>query len=138
MTEPPRRDPIACGTTWDYLGIRNFNLERWDAAAAAFAHAAETQPSPRVLVLWAMAETMRGDLPAAERLYGRALERDSTRAIAWQGYGVVSLRLGKLDQAHQRGRAAAAPRSGNPQAPERAARHRADAGRARRAAATAR
>ena len=101
MTEPPRRDPIARGTTWDYLGIRNFNLERWDAAAAAFAHAAETQPSPRVLVLWAMAETMRGDLPAAERLYRRALERDSTRAIAWQGYGVVSLRLGKLDQAHQ-------------------------------------
>ena len=46
-------------------------------------------------------ETMRGDLPAAERLYRRALERDSTRAIAWQGYGVVSLRLGKLDQAHQ-------------------------------------
>jgi hypothetical protein len=101
MTEPPRRDPIACGTTWDYLGIRNFNLEHWDAAATAFARAAETQPSARILVQWAMAETMRGDLPAAERLYRRALDRDSTRAIAWQGYGVVSLRQGKLEQARR-------------------------------------
>jgi hypothetical protein len=101
MTEPPRRDPIACGTTWDYLGIRNFNLEHWDAAASAFARAAETQPSPRILIQWAMAETMRNDLPAAERLYTRALEKDSTRAIAWQGYGVVSLRQGKLEQAHR-------------------------------------
>lgn len=101
MTEPPRRDPIACGTTWDYLGIRNFNLEHWDAAAAAFERAAETQPSPRILIQWAMAETMRERLPAAEGLYARALEKDSTRAIAWQGYGVVSLRQGKLDQAHR-------------------------------------
>ena len=101
MTGPPARSPEERGKTWDYVGVRNFNRERWDDAAAAFARAAETQPSARVLVEWGMAETMRGDLPAAQRSYRRAIARDSSNVTAWQGYGVVSLRLGELDEAHR-------------------------------------
>jgi predicted Zn-dependent protease len=48
-----------------------------------------------------MAETMRGDLHAAQRLYLRAIARDSSNVTAWQGYGVVSLRLGELEPAHR-------------------------------------
>ena len=101
MTEPPARGPEERGRTWDYVGVRNFNRERWDDAATAFARAAETQPSTRVLTQWGMAETMRGDLRAAQRVYLRAIARDSSNAVAWQGYGVVSLRLGELDEAHR-------------------------------------
>jgi len=101
MTEPPARSPEERGKTWDYVGVRNFNREDWEQAARAFARAAETQPSPRVLVQWAMAETMRGDLPAAQRIYLRAIGRDSADVTAWQGYGVVSLRLGELENAHR-------------------------------------
>ena len=101
MNEPPARGPEERGKTWDYVGVRNFNRERWDASAAAFARAAETQPSMRVLVQWGMAETMLGDLRAAQQLYLRAIARDSSSVTAWQGYGVVSLRLGELEPAHR-------------------------------------
>ena len=101
MTGPPARGPEELGKTWDYVGVRNFNRERWNDAATAFARAAETQPSARVLVEWGMAETMRGDLRGAQRIYGRAIARDSSSVTAWQGYGVVSLRLGDLDEAHR-------------------------------------
>ncbi len=101
MTEPPSRGPEERGRTWDYVGVRNFNRERWDDAATAFGRAAETQPSTRVLTQWGMAETMRGDLRAAQRVYLRAIARDSSNVVAWQGYGVVSLRLGELDEAHR-------------------------------------
>jgi hypothetical protein len=101
MTEPPARGPEERGKTWNYVGLRNFNRERWDDAATAFARAAETQPSARVLTKWAMAETMRGDLRAAQRIYLRAIARDSSVVVAWQGYGVVSLRLGELDEAQR-------------------------------------
>jgi hypothetical protein len=101
MDEPPPRTPEDRGKTWDYVGVRNFNRENWPEAAHAFSRAAETQPSARVLVQWAMAETMLGDLRSAKDLYGRALRREPNRAVAWQGYGVVSLRLGDLDDAHR-------------------------------------
>jgi hypothetical protein len=101
MTEAPARGPEERGKTWDYVGVRNFNRESWDSSATAFARAAETQPSTRVLTQWGMAETMRGDLRAAQRIYLRAIARDTSNVTAWQGYGVVSLRLGDLDEAHR-------------------------------------
>ncbi len=101
MEEPPARTPEDRGKTWDYVGVRNFNLEDWPAAARAFEKAAETQPSARVLIEWAMAETMAGDLRRAKDIYARAIRREPGRAVAWKGYGVVSLRLGDLDDAHR-------------------------------------
>jgi tetratricopeptide (TPR) repeat protein len=101
LTEPPVRSSADRGTTWDFLGERNYNRQRWDEAALAFGRASEDQPSARVLIEWAMAETMRGDLHAAKRLYARAIDRDSTYARAWGGFGEVSMRLGDLDDAHR-------------------------------------
>ncbi len=115
MTEPPARSPGERGTTWDYVGVRNFDRGRWGDAATAFARAAETQPGARALTKWAVAETMRGDLRAAQRVYLRAIARDSSVAAAWQGYGIVSLRLGDLDEAQ---RAALALRRRDPGNPE--------------------
>jgi tetratricopeptide (TPR) repeat protein len=137
MTEPPARGPEERGETWDYVGVRNFNRDRWEESAQAYARAAETQPSARVLAKWAMAETMRGDLRAAQRIYRRAIARDSSVVIAWQGYGVVSLRLGEWDEAR---RAALVLRQRDPDNPEgpailkeieraRGARQRSGAGR---------
>jgi len=101
MTEPPARDPFERGRTWDYLGARNFRLQRWEAAAEAFAHASETQPSPRILTQWAMAETESGNLRGAQEVYRRAIARDSANTTAWLGLGAVSSRLGELDEARR-------------------------------------
>lgn len=117
MTEPPARSPEERGKTWDYVGVRNFNLERWNDAATAFARAAETQPSARVLTKWAMAETMRGHLRAAQQIYLRAIARDSSVLIAWQGYGVVSLRLGEFDEARRAALVLRRSDPGNPEGP---------------------
>jgi len=115
MTEPPGRGPEERGKTWDFVGMRDLNRERWDAAAAAFARAAETQPSARVLTKLAMAESMRGDLRAARRACLRAIAQDSSVAIAWEAYGIVSLRLGELDEAQ---RAVLALQRHDPDSPE--------------------
>jgi tetratricopeptide (TPR) repeat protein len=117
MTGPPARSPEERGKTWDYVGVRNFNRERWDGAATAFARAAETQPSARVLSKWAMAETMRGNLRAAQRVYLRAIAQDSSVVIAWQGYGVVSLRLGEWDEARRAALVVLRRDPGNPEGP---------------------
>jgi len=117
MTEPPARSPEERGKTWDYVGVRNFNRERWDEAATGFARAAETQPSARVLVKWAMAETLRGDLRAAQRIYLRAIARDSAVVVAWQGYGVVSLRLGEWEEAQRAALVLLRRDPGNPEGP---------------------
>jgi tetratricopeptide (TPR) repeat protein len=117
MTEAPARSPEERGKTWDYVGVRNSNGERWDEATTAFALAAETQPSARVLTRWAMAETMHGDLRAAQRIYLRAIARDSAVVIAWQGYGVVSLRLGEWDEAQRAALVLRRLDPGNPEGP---------------------
>jgi tetratricopeptide (TPR) repeat protein len=101
MTEPPARDEFERGKTWDYLGIRNWNLERWEASARAFARAAETQPSPRVLTQWAVAETQSGNLRGAQEVFRLAIARDSTNERAWKGLFSVSVQLGELDEARR-------------------------------------
>src|SRR5262249_32542655 len=75
LTEPPAREKSERGNTWDFLGIRYFRLERWDQAAEAFSHAAETSPSPRILQEWALTETMRGRFTDAQALYHRMLAK---------------------------------------------------------------
>src|SRR5262249_60197287 len=65
VREAPARAGSERASIWDYLGMRNYQLERWRAAADAFRHAVETAPSPRMLPQWAMAATEAGQLPAA-------------------------------------------------------------------------
>jgi tetratricopeptide (TPR) repeat protein len=98
VSEPPARTPAERGDTWDYLGIRYAGLGRWSSAAEAFARAAETAPSPRVLVAWAMAETQRGDLRAAQRLYWKLLAKNPDNARAWLALSAVSSRLGDMHE----------------------------------------
>jgi hypothetical protein len=100
LTEPPARDPYERGKTWDYLGIRNFRLERWAASARTFARAAETQPSPRVLTQWGLAELRSGNPRRAREAFRRAVAKDSTSSWAWKGLFTTCIQLGDLDEAH--------------------------------------
>src|SRR5207249_3988032 len=90
VLEPPVRPEAQRGTTWDYLGIRSFRLERYPDAEAAFAHAAETVPSPRVLQEWALAATMAEDLRTAQVAYRRLLAKDRSNSYGWLGMLAVS------------------------------------------------
>jgi tetratricopeptide (TPR) repeat protein len=90
---PPKREGPEWGNTWDYLGIRNFRLQRWDVSAEAFAHAAETSPSPRILRQWAFAESNRGDHAAAQRIFREMAKRNPDDYLGWSGLAQESSRL---------------------------------------------
>jgi hypothetical protein len=98
LLEPPRRGDAERGKTWDFLGIRNAQLGRWDASAEAMAHAAETAPSPRVLLQWALAEQSRGNAPVARDAFRRVTVLTPDDARAWYGLAAESWRLGDYDE----------------------------------------
>ena len=104
MRESPTRPPEERGTTWDYLGIRNEHEERYAAAAAAFAEAAKTSPSNRILLEWGMMETNAGNLNRAREVYRRAIALDSTSYTAWMGIAAVSSRLHDFPEARRAAR----------------------------------
>ncbi|HKQ56305.1 MAG TPA: tetratricopeptide repeat protein, partial [Candidatus Eisenbacteria bacterium] len=99
VTEPPLRPDAQRGTTWDYLGIRSFRLERFPEAKEAFAHAAETSPSPRILQEWALAATMADDAKTAQDAYHRLLAKDPGNHLGWLGLAAVSMRLRDVPEA---------------------------------------
>ena len=101
LSEAPARGPQERGITWDYLGIRNWRLGRVDAAADAFAHAVETEPSQRVYQEWARAEFARGNWAGARDAYSRSLARDSTDLRVWKGLSTSLMNLGDLEGAHR-------------------------------------
>jgi tetratricopeptide (TPR) repeat protein len=101
VTEPPPRPDAQRGTTWDYLGIRNFRLERYPEAQEAFARAAETSPSPRILQEWALAATMAGDSRTAQQAYHRLLAKDPENRLGWLGLAAVSMRLRDVGEARR-------------------------------------
>jgi len=93
VTEPPPRTGAERGDTWDYLGIRNYRLQRWDASSAAFARAAETAPSPRILRQWAAAETERAHYQSAQKIYRQLIDKSPDDFNAWSGLAAVSSQL---------------------------------------------
>jgi tetratricopeptide (TPR) repeat protein len=99
VTEPPVRPDAQRGTTWDFLGIRSFRLERFAEAQEAFARAAETSPSPRILQEWALAATMAGDAQTAQAAYHRMLAKDPANNLGWLGLAAVSMRLRDVPEA---------------------------------------
>jgi len=99
VLEPPRRTDAERGKTWDYLGIVSYRAERWEDAAEAFAKAAETAPSPRILLEWAMSETNRGNLRKAQEVYRRHLKDQPESFFGWLGLGAVSIRLADTEEA---------------------------------------
>jgi hypothetical protein len=90
---PPPRTGAERGDTWDYLGIRNFRLQRWAAAARAFEHAAETAPSPRILMEWSAAETQQGDLAKAQSICRRMVEKSPDDYASWAALASASTQL---------------------------------------------
>ena len=99
VTEPPERTPDQRGTTWDYLGIRSYRLERYAEAEQALSHAAETVPSPRVLHEWAYAAAMAGHDRAAQHAYGLLLAKDPDNQLGWLGLAAASMRLRDVPEA---------------------------------------
>jgi hypothetical protein len=118
VLEPPDRAPRERGTTWDFLGIRNFRLERWEAAAESFGHAASTSPSPRILQEWALAETMRKQYALAQKIYYRFLEKSPENPLGWLGLAEVSLYIHDLPEARRAAQRTLALEPGNSQALE--------------------
>ena len=94
--EPPARAGSERASIWDYLGLRNYQLEHWQAAAEAFRHAVETAPSPRMLQQWALAATMAGDLETAREAYHRQLEKEPDSYSGWLGLAAVAWRIPDL------------------------------------------
>jgi tetratricopeptide (TPR) repeat protein len=93
VREAPARAGPERGSLWDYLGTRQYQLERWQASAEAFRRAVETAPSPRMLQQWALAETMAGNLVAAEEAYHRQLEKEPDSFTGWYGLAAVASRI---------------------------------------------
>jgi hypothetical protein len=97
VTEPPPRTDLERAGVWDYLGIRNYQLERWVASTEAFSHAAASAPSPRMLEEWATAATRAGQLELAQSIYHRLVEKDPKNLSAWLGLGAVTSRIPDVD-----------------------------------------
>jgi tetratricopeptide (TPR) repeat protein len=114
MTEPPRRTDAERGKTWDYLGIRNLRIGRWEAAASAFAHAAETAPSPRILLEWGTAELRLRHWIEARDLFRRVIASSPREANAWQGLAAADLELGDRDEARRAAATLLSLRPGDP------------------------
>jgi len=115
VSEPPRRSDAERARVWDFLGIRNAQLGRWDASAEAMAHAAETSPSPRVLLQWALAEQARGRSRVARDVFRRVTQMKPDDERAWYGLAAESWNLGDYDECR---RAAERLRQVNPASPE--------------------
>jgi len=98
LSEPPRRSDAERARVFDFLGIRNAQLGRWDASAEAMAQAARTAPSPRVLLQWALAEQARGRSALARDLFGRVTEIAPGDPRAWYGLAAESWNLGDYDE----------------------------------------
>jgi hypothetical protein len=116
LSEPPHRSDVERGRVWDFLGIRNAQLGRWDASAEALAHAAETSPSPRVLLQWALAEQARGRSAVARDLFRRVTEIQPADARAWYGLAAESWNLGDYDECRRATERLEQVAPGNPEA----------------------
>jgi tetratricopeptide (TPR) repeat protein len=104
VTEPPARSDIERAGVWDFLGIRNFRLQHWEASAEAFSFAAVSAPSPRLLQEWALAETMAEHLPRAEAVYQVLVSKDPKNPSAWLGLAAVASRIPDVDESFRAAR----------------------------------
>jgi hypothetical protein len=94
LREPPPRQEEDRAKTWDFLGIRYAQLDRWDRSAAALEHAVEYSPSPRVLLQLASALQATGDDAGAQAAYLRLVTIAPNEARGWYGLAFVSMRRG--------------------------------------------
>lgn len=97
MDEPPARTPSERARTFDWIGIRAYDLGRWPEASTAFREASVTAPSPRMLQQWAIAATRANDLLTAREAYHRLLEKDPRSTSGWLGLAAVESRIPDFD-----------------------------------------
>jgi tetratricopeptide repeat protein len=114
MIGPPRRADAERGKTWDYVGIRNLRIRRWDAAARAFSHAAETSPSPRILLEWGTAELRLQNWSGAREIFRRVIALSPEEAHAWSGLAVAAMELGDRYEARRAAETLLKLRPGDP------------------------
>jgi hypothetical protein len=115
LREPPERGEGERAKTWDFLGIRYAQLERWERAAHAMSQAAELAPHPRVLLQWALAEQARRNDRTAQRAYRQLLAIAPEETRGWYGLAYVSWRLGDLRECRRAVDALLRLRPGDPQ-----------------------
>jgi tetratricopeptide repeat protein len=101
LREPPVRSGAERAKTWEFLGVRYAQLERWEHSAAAMAEAAAIAPSPGVLLQWAAAEQTSGNDHAAQTVYRRLIRVAPDETRAWYGLAYVSWRLGDLAESRR-------------------------------------
>ena len=93
LGEPPPRTAAEQARTWDFVGSRWNQLERFEASAEAYRRATLTGPSPRMLHQWAIAEELRGNLRGSLDVFRRLVAMDPANKSAWEGYAQVAGKL---------------------------------------------
>ena len=99
LAGPPARTTREVLAAWEFLGFRELDMGRAEESAAAFARAASSAPSPRVLREWAVAEERRGRPEEARTIYRRLAERDPESVVAWTELVRLALAAGDLHEA---------------------------------------
>ena len=94
VREAPRRSDTERGKVFDYLGDRNAELTRWSTAARLLREGVEIAPSPRMLTMWALAETENGNRAGERDAYRALVARNPGDSLGWQGLGAVCAELG--------------------------------------------
>ncbi len=98
VTEPPTRPVLERARTWDFLGVRNEDLERWDATARAFAQSEKDAPNLRVIAARAHAEEQRENWAGAQEAYRELAARAPDGPMAWEGLHRSSVRLRDFEE----------------------------------------
>jgi tetratricopeptide (TPR) repeat protein len=119
VQEPPPRPGAERASIYDWLGMRSYQLERWQISADAFKHAVETAPSPRMLQQWALAATMAGQFEEAREAYHRQLAKEPDSYTGWIGLAAVASRIPDLPECRRALNRALEIRPGDPEATQR-------------------
>ena len=90
---PPMREAEERAQLHNFLGLRHEAWDELEAAAESYARAAELAPSPRILMEWAMAESSRGHLTAAQQILRKLVLRAPDMLLAWSELARVSYML---------------------------------------------
>src|SRR5439155_19652956 len=91
-TEAPRRTGSELAELWIYLGDREAERQDWPAAQSAMRHAAIDEPSPSVLLKWALAAEQTGDFEDSRRAWALESRRSPGDRRAWSRLAQLDLR----------------------------------------------
>jgi len=93
---PPARTAEERATGFDRLGLLFFDRQDPVHMAEACSLSVAAEPNPRVIVEWAMAQTLEQRYSDAQRNYLRAAALNPTFTLAWRGVAASSGALGDV------------------------------------------